>query len=163
MKKIITAVVILLVVPVTHAKADCPSGICEVIINCTTKEVTYRDAAPITPVVNVPPVVAPPTSMVKVVTPTESFGAVGSAENVTQALETAVAQSSNPEFIQSAQQAVVQPYVPEPPLNVQPIKEPEPLSMFEAYALIDFNAENWIEQFFAWWEKFFPYQFTQEG
>jgi hypothetical protein len=101
--------------------------------------------------------------MVKVVTPTESFGAVGSAENVTQALERAVAQSSNPEFIESAQQAVVQPYVPEPPLYVKPIEEPKPLSAFEAYALIDFYAENWIEQFFAWWEKFFPYQFTEEG
>lgn len=155
MKKIITAVVILLVVPTTHAQANCPSGICEVIINATTKEVIYRDAPPTTPVVFIPqPVI--PTSMVEVVTPTESFGATGSTESVTQALETAVAQSSNPEFIESAKQAVVQPYV-------KPIEEPAPLSMFEAYALIDFYAEDWIEKFFAWWEKYFPYQFTEEG
>jgi len=165
MRKVLLSLLIVLIP--TPAFANCPSGNCEVEINCTTGVVTYRDALPrtFTPM----PTPVAPTSMVKVETPNQSFGASGSAEGVSQALQDAIAQSSNPEFIAVAEQAVIQPYKPKPAymqqpvVNPEPVKEPAPLSAFEAYALIDFNAEDWLDQLFTWWETFFPYEFTWEG
>lgn len=156
---------LLLVLIPTPAFANCPSGRCGIEINATTGVVTYYDAPPITSIA-VPPVIpVEPTSMVKVETTNQSFGASGSAEGVSQALQNAIAQSNDLEFIQVAQQAVIEPYKPAPSpmqqfeVKPEPIKEPEPLSAFEAYALIDFDAEDWLDQFFAWWEEFFPYSF----
>lgn len=162
MKKIITIVGLLLAVSVTPAHANCPSGNCDVEINCMTGVVTYRDAAPRTTVPEPLPVPVAPTSMVKVITPNESFGASGSAEGVAQALQDAVSRSSNPEFIAAAQDAVIEPYKPTP--MPYPIQQPASITADEAYALIDFAADDWLQQFFAWFAEFFTqYQFTQEG
>lgn len=164
MKKIITIIGLLLAVSVVPAHADCPSGVCDVEINCMTGVVTYRDAAPRTTVPEPLPQPVAPTSMVKVITPNESFGASGSTEGVAQALQDAVARSTNPEFIAAAQQAVIEPYKPEPMLFPVSVVQPASLTADEAYALIDFNASDWLDQFFAWFAEFFTqYQFTQEG
>jgi hypothetical protein len=167
MRKVLLGLLIVLIP--TPAFANCPSGNCEVEVNCTTGVVTYRDAPPQITVPQTPLIPVAPISMVKVETANESFGASGSTEGVTQALQDAIKRSSNPEFIAVAEQAVIEPYKPEPAymhqpvVNSEPVKEPAPLSAFEAYALIDFNAEDWLDQLFTWWEIFFPYEFTWEG
>jgi hypothetical protein len=151
MKKIITIVGLLLAVSVTPAQANCPSGVCDVEVNVATGVVTYRDAAPRTIVPEPVPAPVAPTSMVKVVTPNESFGASGSAEGVTEALQNAVTRSTNPEFIAAAQQATVEEYKPEPPLTTPvEVMNPKRLTADEAYLLIEWYEDDWIEQFFAW-------------
>jgi len=72
----------------TPALANCPSGVCEVEINCTTGVVTYRDAAPRV-IVAEPVVVEPvaPTHSVVIQTANSSFGTSGSYEQVQQAIQ----------------------------------------------------------------------------
>ena len=72
----------------TPALANCPSGVCEVEINCTTGVVTYKDAAPRVIVVE-PVVVQPvaPTHSVVIQTANSSFGTSGSYEQVQQAVQ----------------------------------------------------------------------------
>lgn len=72
----------------TPALANCPSGVCEVEINCTTGVVTYKDAAP--RVIVAEPVVAQPvapTHSVVIQTANSSFGTSGSYEQVQQAVQ----------------------------------------------------------------------------
>ena len=165
MRKVLLSLLIVLIP--TPAFANCPSGRCEVEVNIATGVVTYRDAP--TRIVEPMPVLVEPTSMVKVETPNQSFSAVGSTESVTQALQETIVRSTSPEFIQEAEQAVIEPYknvanpIHQPIVKPEPIKEPAPLSAFEAYALIDFFAEDWLEQFWSWWDEFFPYEFNWEG
>lgn len=72
----------------TPALANCPSGVCEVEINCTTGVVTYKDAAPRV-IVAEPVVVEPvaPTHSVVIQTANSSFGTSGSYEQVQQAIQ----------------------------------------------------------------------------
>jgi hypothetical protein len=88
MKKIILISGLALSLIATPALANCPSGICEVEINCTTSVVTYRDAPPRVAVVE-PVRVEPiaPTHTVVVQTANSSFGTSGSYEQVQQALQ----------------------------------------------------------------------------
>lgn len=72
----------------TPALANCPSGVCEVEINCTTGVVTYKDAAPRV-IVAEPVVVEPvaPTHSVVIQTANSSFGTSGSYEQMQQAIQ----------------------------------------------------------------------------
>jgi hypothetical protein len=67
----------------TAAFANCPSGVCEVEINCTTGVVTYRDAPPRVAVVEtlrLEPIA--PTHTLVVQTPTQSLGMSGTPEQI---------------------------------------------------------------------------------
>jgi hypothetical protein len=85
MKKIILGVVLTLIP--ANAWANCPSGVCEVEINCTTGVVTYRDAPPR---VDAPaPIIVEavaPTHQVVIQTANQSIGFSGSLEAVTAEL-----------------------------------------------------------------------------
>ena len=98
MKKIILVAGLALSFIATPALANCPSGVCEVEINCTTGVVTYRDAPPR---VNIPIPVIPepiaPTHMVVVQTANSSFGTSGSLEQVQQAVQQLITAPKAPE------------------------------------------------------------------
>jgi hypothetical protein len=98
MKKIILVAGLALSFIATPALANCPSGVCEVEINCTTGVVTYRDAPPR---VNTPaPIIfepIAPTHMVVVQTANSSFGTSGSLEQVQQAVQQLITAPKAPE------------------------------------------------------------------
>jgi len=82
----------------TPAYANCPSGVCEVEVNCTTGVVTYRDAPPrvayIEPV-KITPVA--PTHQVVIQTANSSFGTSGSLEQVQQAVQQVINAPQRPQ------------------------------------------------------------------
>jgi hypothetical protein len=85
MKKIILGIVLTLIP--TNAWANCPSGVCEMEINCTTGVVTYRDATSriIEPEPVIPEAIAP-THQVAIKTNNQSISFSGSLEAVTNEL-----------------------------------------------------------------------------
>jgi hypothetical protein len=75
----------------TAAFANCPSGVCEVEVNCTTGVVTYRDAPPRVAVVEAPrPEPVAPTHTLVVKTPTQSLGMSGTPEQIASSVATMV-------------------------------------------------------------------------
>lgn len=73
----------------SSAFANCPSGVCEVEVNCTTGEVTWRDAQvqTIAPSpVKIEPVI--PTHTINVQTSTNSWGTSGTPDQIAQAVQT---------------------------------------------------------------------------
>ena len=93
-KKLFWSVLIIttfwLLLQASSANADgCPSGVCEVEINCTTGEVTWRDAKPR---LSVPAPVLPepvtPTHSINVQTSNQSWGTSGTPEQIAQAVRT---------------------------------------------------------------------------
>jgi hypothetical protein len=75
----------------TAAFANCPSGVCEVEINCTTGVVTYRDAPPRVAVVEAPrPEPIAPTHTLVVQTTTQSLGMSGTPEQIASSVATMV-------------------------------------------------------------------------
>jgi hypothetical protein len=88
MRKIIIAAGLIFLTSTNTAFAGgCPSGICEVEINCTTGVVTYKDAAPraITPVPAMPEPIAP-THTISVQTTNQGWGTSGTPEQIAQAV-----------------------------------------------------------------------------
>jgi hypothetical protein len=80
---------LLIVLIPTPAFANCPSGLCEVEINCTTGVVTYRDAPPrvSTPEpVRIEPVA--PTHTISVQTSNQGWGTSGTPDQIAQAVQT---------------------------------------------------------------------------
>jgi hypothetical protein len=76
------------------AYADyCPSGICVVEINCTTGEVTYKDAPPRIDI-PAPVIIQPvaPTHTINVQTSNQSWGTSGTPEQIAQAVQTLIPQ-----------------------------------------------------------------------
>jgi hypothetical protein len=92
MKKLIAGLV-LTWLSITPALANCPSGVCAVEINCTTGEVTYRDAPPKvdTPA---PFIIQPvaPTHTISVQTANQGWGTSGTPEQITKAVENLIPQ-----------------------------------------------------------------------
>ena len=72
----------------TSAYANCPSGVCELEINCTTGVITYKDATPEVEYIK-PEIITPvaPTHQVVIQTVNSSFGTSGSLEQVQQAVQ----------------------------------------------------------------------------
>jgi len=91
MRKVLLSLLIVLIP--TPAFANCPSGYCDVEVNCTTGVVTYRDAPPRveTPIFVTPQPVAP-THTINVQTPSQSWGTSGTVEQITQAVQTLIPQ-----------------------------------------------------------------------
>jgi len=85
-KLIITA--LFMVLGTNTAVANCPSGVCEVEINCTTGVITYTDAPPRidTPAPVIPQPVAP-THTINVQTSNQGWGTSGTPEQITQAVQ----------------------------------------------------------------------------
>jgi hypothetical protein len=96
-KKLIWSVLIIttfwLLLQVSPAFANCPSGVCAVEINCTTGEVTYKDAPPRvdTPAPVIPQPVAP-THTINVQTSNRGWGTSGTPEQIAQAVQTLIPQ-----------------------------------------------------------------------
>jgi hypothetical protein len=96
-KKLIWSVLIIttfwLLLQVSPAFANCPSGVCAVEINCTTGVITYTDAPPRvdTPARVIPQPVAP-THSINVQTSNQSWGTSGTPEQIAQAVQTLIPQ-----------------------------------------------------------------------
>lgn len=87
MKKILITTAILLAMGMNTAYANCPSGVCEVEINCTTGVVTYRDAAPrVAYVEPVRPELVLPTHTISVQTANSGWGTSGTPEQIASAV-----------------------------------------------------------------------------
>ena len=87
MKKILITTAILLAMGMNTAYANCPSGVCEVEINCTTGVVTYRDAAPrVAYVEPVRPEPVLPTHTISVQTANSGWGTSGTPEQIASAV-----------------------------------------------------------------------------
>lgn len=82
----------------TPAYANCPSGVCEVEINCTTGVITYKDAPPRVTYVE-PVIITPvaPTHQVVIQTANSSFGTSGSLEQVQQAVQQVINAPQKPQ------------------------------------------------------------------
>jgi hypothetical protein len=83
----------------TPAYANCPSGVCEVEVNCTTGVVTYKDAPPrvayIEPIIITP---ITPTHQVVIQTANGSFATNGSLEQVEQAVQRVINAPQKPQI-----------------------------------------------------------------
>lgn len=87
MKKIVITTAILLAMGMNTAYANCPSGRCEVEINCTTGVVTYRDAPPAVAFVElVRPEPVLPTHTISVQTANAGWGTSGTPEQIAVAV-----------------------------------------------------------------------------
>lgn len=93
-KKIIMSIGIFLLIYLAlnifspSARAEgCPSGLCMVEINCTTGEITYRDAPPrVVAVESVRPEAALPTHTISVQTANSSWGTSGTPQQIAVAV-----------------------------------------------------------------------------
>jgi hypothetical protein len=88
MKKVFIAV-LMLIMPAAHAEDFvCPDGkSCGVVINCTTKEVTYTINDPMPSVAEIRPEPIVPTHQIAVSSGNQSWGTAGTVEQITQAVK----------------------------------------------------------------------------
>jgi len=85
MRKVLLSLLIVLIP--TPAFADCSSGVCAVEINCTTGEITYRDAIPSTDISTKLPEPVLPTHSITVQTNSQSWSAAGTPQQITEAVQ----------------------------------------------------------------------------
>jgi hypothetical protein len=97
MMKVKILVTALMLMGMAPAQANgCPSGVCDVEVNCTTGVVTYRDAPPRHPVINNPPIgFIAPTHTLAVQTSTQSMGISGTTEQIAATVTTMVERVSS--------------------------------------------------------------------